>query len=153
MSKPKVKNQPRGESVRATQNPESYLSKTPVWRFADFDWDGPFGLESCESVGAKLIVHIRQHLASYETMTWNEILSATGGRSVGNNNHLIEVRKFKKSVQERLREKKIFVDHLFSLRLDATTRVYGVRETNILRIVLFDPFHKDKDRCAYEFSS
>lgn len=85
-------------------------------------------------------------------MTWGEILKASGGRSNGNNSHEIARDKFKPAVEGRLRERKILADSLFSLRLDAGTRVYGVREGRCLRIVFFDPNHKDKAKCAYAFA-
>ncbi|PBB38692.1 hypothetical protein CK221_03290 [Mesorhizobium sp. WSM3868] len=84
-------------------------------------------------------------------MTWADIQKASGGRSSGTNSHPISRDKFKKDVQDRLKERGILADTLFSLRLDAGTRLYGVRERNCLRIVFFDPHHKDRDKCAYEF--
>jgi hypothetical protein len=154
MAKPKYKNKPSGETARIQQDPESYLKMKPVWRFSDFDWEGPFGHECCVSHIANIRSHIEDHLASYETMTWEEILKASGGKKEGkgNNSHAIARDKFKKKVQKRLDERKIFADTLFSLRLDQGTRLYGVREINCLRVVFFDPHHKDHSRCAYEFS-
>jgi hypothetical protein len=151
---PKAKKQPQqGDNVRIAADPENYLKMTPVWRFRDFDWDGPWGLESCADRIANMRSHIEAHLSSFETMTWEEILRANGGRGEkgGNNSHPIAREKFKKEVQERLAEKQIFADDLFSLRLDAGTRVYGVRELNCLRVVFFDPYHKDHAKCAYEY--
>lgn len=142
---------PTTESARRAVDPESYLNQTPVWRFSDFDWESDWGYGCCVQHGEKIRVHIEQHLASFETMTWDEILKAAGGRSNGNNSHEIARDKFKASVEKRLRDRKILADSLFSLRLDAGTRVYGVREGRCLRIVFFDPFHKDKAQCAYQF--
>jgi len=92
------------------------------------------------------------HLASFETMTWNEILRASGGRRSGNNSHEIERDKFKLSAQERLNIRGVFSDTLFSLRLNGGTRIYGVREGRCLRVVFFDPHHKDLNLCAYNFT-
>lgn len=150
--KAKAKRAPdRSEAVRVAVDPTSYLKKTPVWRFSDFDWDSDWGYQCCiDTIGA-LRSHIEEHLSSFESMTWDEILKASGGRSRGNNNHEIARDKFKTEVQKRLDSRKIHADTLFSLRLDAGTRVYGVREGRCLRIVFFDPFHKDKEKCAYDF--
>ncbi|TPL11416.1 hypothetical protein FJ952_26250 [Mesorhizobium sp. B2-4-10] len=152
MGKPKVKKKPGVESVRIGADPESYLKMKPVWRFSDFDWDGPFGHDSCVSHIANIRSHVEDHLANFESMTWDEILKAAGGKKSGNNNHHIARDKFKKDVQKRLEEKNIHADTLFSLRLDQGTRIYGVRELNCLRIVFFDPHHKDHGKSAYEFS-
>ncbi|MBH1943152.1 hypothetical protein I5L01_02795 [Erythrobacter sp. YJ-T3-07] len=149
--RPKAKKQPKGETVRAAVDPNSYLEQTPVWRFSDFDWESSWGYESCLDSAAKLRGHIEQHLSSFETMTWGEILKATGGRRQGNNSHAISRDKFKPDVEARLRQRNVLADTLFSLRLDAGTRVYGVREGSCLRLVFFDPYHKDKAKCAYDF--
>lgn len=150
--RPKAKKAPSGiESARLSTDPETYLKQTPVWRFSDFDWDSNWGYQSCSERGANIRDHIEKHLASFETMTWGEILRAAGGRSSGNNSHEISRDKFKPAVQSRLTERKILADTLFSLRLDAGTRIYGVREGRCLRMVFFDPFHKDRNRCAYAF--
>ncbi|MER8916207.1 hypothetical protein NKI32_20515 [Mesorhizobium sp. M0761] len=150
---PKYAKKPRAGDVRIQSDPESYLKQTPVWRFIDFDWDGPWGHACCVSHVASIRTHVENHLASFETMTWAEILKAAGGKGEGkgNNSHDISRDKFKKVVQERLTSKSILADTLFSLRLDAGTRIYGVRERNCLRIVFFDPHHKDKEKCAYEY--
>lgn len=139
------------ETPRISVDPDSYLAKTPVWRFSDFDWDGDWGYDSCEFKAAHIRGHIEHHLASFETMTWGEILKASGGRRSGNNSHDISRDKFKASVEKRLSLKNVLADTLFSLRLDAGTRIYGVREGRCLRIVFFDPYHKDPGKSAYAF--
>jgi hypothetical protein len=149
--KPKAKKNPSPEGPRVASDPESYLKQTPVWRFSDFDWDSDWGFTSCVERIANIRSHIEEHLASFETMTWAEILRASGGRNNGNNSHEVQRDKFKTDVQKRLDSRKVLADTLFSLRLDAGTRVYGVREGRCLRIVFFDPFHKDKAKCAYQF--
>jgi hypothetical protein len=150
--KPSFLKEPRSENARIKTDPDSYLKQMPVWRFSDFDWESPWGHNCCVSHIANLRNHIEKHLSSFESMTWSEILRASGGRRNGTNSHPIARDEFKKEVQERLVQKNILSDELFSLRLDAGTRIYGVRETNCLRIVFFDPHHKDKKLCAYQFT-
>lgn len=86
-------------------------------------------------------------------MYWADILKAAGGRGEGKgtNSHEISRDKFKGEARKRLIEKKILAEKIMSLRLDAGTRVYGVREGNCLRIIWFDPDHKDKAKCVYDF--
>ena len=152
--RPKAHRSPKyAESARTQSDPDSYLKQTPVWRFSDFDWDSDWGNVCLVEHAAKLKTHIEAHLASFETMTWDEILKSSGGKKLGNNSHPIPRDKFKKSVQKRLTDNKILADTLFSLRLEAGTRVYGVREGRCLRIVFFDPYHKDKAKCAYDYGS
>ena len=151
MGKPKSRLRTRSDQVRFGADPISYLTQYPVWRFRDFDWDGPWGYASCEARVGNLRKHIEQHLASFETMTWAEILRASGGRRNGNNNHEMATDKLKPSAVSRLRDKGINADTIFSLRLDQSTRVYGIREGNSLRIAFFDPHHTDRNLCAYNF--
>lgn len=152
--KPKLSkdNRPTTEIIKIGVDPDSYLKLAPVWRFSDFDWDGPWGLASCSERIDHLKSHIEKHLASFETMTWGEILIASGGRKNGTNSHPISADKFKNEARSRFAGKNIIADTIFSLRLDAGTRIYGIREGNCLRIILFDPFHKDPEKCAYLFS-
>lgn len=137
--------------MRLGADPVSYLQQFPVWKFRDFDWDGPWGYATCASHVEKLRTHIADHLANFETMTWAEILAASGGRRAGNNHHEMDADKLKPAALTRLRGKGINADTIFSLRLDQGTRLYGVREGNCLRIALFDPHHKDRNLCAYDF--
>lgn len=150
---PRIKFKPKGERVKPGGNPNSFLDQTPVWRFSDFDWDGPWGLSTCAHRIQHLQAHIQQHLGSFESMTWNEILSASGGKAEGkgNNSHQIARDKLKKAAVDRLSAKNIMADTIFSLRLDQGTRVYGVREGRCLRITFFDPHHKDKSKSAYDW--
>jgi hypothetical protein len=152
VGKPKSRLRTRRDEVRIASNPDNYLKQYPVWKFIDFDWQGPWGYDSCELQIQNLRKHIESHLASFETMTWAEILRASGGRSHGTNSHEIPTDKLKPEAIARLRAKSINADTILSLRLDAGTRVYGVREGNCLRIALFDPHHKDKELCAYDFN-
>lgn len=149
---PKIKQAPSSNKVKVAVDPDSYLKQKSVWRFSDFDWDGGWGLATCREKITNIQSHIQDHLSAFETMTWGEVLKASGGRGEGkgNNSHPISVEKFKSEVRERLKDKNITAEELFSLRLDQGTRLYGVRENNCLRIVIFDPNHKDRAKCAYE---
>jgi hypothetical protein len=135
---------------KLAEDPENYLRLSPVWRFSSFDWNGPWGISAC--VGSKWRDHIEGHLSSFETMTWAEILKASGGRSHGTNSHPIKLDKFSKMAREQLSALGVYADTLFSLRLAATVRIYGIRQGSCLQILWFDPFHMSGDtRAAYKW--
>lgn len=139
---PKYLQRPADKQVRSGADPEYYIHQKPTWTFRSFDWDGPWGLTACAQHNWRR--HIEQHLANFETMTWDEIQKATGGRGQGsgNNHHHLERTKFTQIAQGRLTANGIYSDTFFSLRLENTSRIYGIREGNCLRIVWFDPFHE-----------
>lgn len=140
------------EEPRVSEQPDFYKTNFPVWRFGSFDWDGPWGLSACASKNWRS--HIEQHLASFETMTWAEIERASGGKRAGRgaNSHPLSRDRFSRNAINRLKEKNIFGDSFFSLRLENTVRIYGIREGSCLRIIWFDPFHFQGDgRAAYRW--
>lgn len=148
---PKYRHEPRAALPRIATDPESYKKQTPVWRFSMFDWDGPWGISALAK--KDLRKHFEKHLANLESMTWASIESATGGKSHGTNSHDLPIEKFTKVARQRLAAKGIESDTIFSLRLENTVRVYGVRSGACLRIVLFDPFHFEGSKeAAYEWS-
>jgi hypothetical protein len=76
-------------------------------------------------------------------MTWQEILSATGGRSHGNNSHNISVSELIKEARDRLAEINLDdVDELFSLRLEGKIRIWGMLDNDVLKILWYDPKHE-----------
>jgi len=150
---PKAGAQAVSGTPRISEDPESYLAQKPAWRFNAFDWDGPWGVDACAA--AKWRLHIEQHLANLETMTWSEILKTAGGKKAGrgNNHHPIEREKFSKEARRRLEELCIYAEQLFSLRLEKCVRLYGIRQGNCLQVLWFDPWHCDRDgRAAYGWS-
>lgn len=147
---PKYKSSPAEKEIRLGASPDSYLKENPVWRFKDFDWDGPWGQETCVHCIGDIRKYIEKHLASMETMTWEEIQKASGGRREGggSNSHHISIEKLTKIAKDRLKDRGIYADTVFSLRLEQCVRIYGVREGNCLRIVFLDPHHCQRDGTA-----
>jgi hypothetical protein len=139
--KPKKDKKPTAPQPKTHIQPDSYKSKYPVWRFGYFDWDGPWGVTACSAKNWRK--HIEGHLANIESMTWMTIEQAAGGKSSGHgtNSHSLPRDKFSKVARDRLDELKIHGDSFFSLRLENTVRIYGIREDNCLRIIWFDPYH------------
>ena len=148
---PKLGGTPSAGLPKAGAEPESYKTKNPVWRFSSFDWDGTWGILACADKNWRK--HIQSHLAAFETMTWAQIELTGGGRSHGTNSHYLPRSKLTKVARDRLEERKIYGDNFFSLRLENTVRIYGIREDNCLRIIWFDPFHfQGNDQAVYSWS-
>lgn len=120
---------------------ENALKMKPAWQLSQVDFEGPYGWGSVDR--DTLLGEIHAKLANFETMTWDEILKASGGRSSGNNSHEVEVDKLSSAAQQRLTElRQLDLDSLFSLRLSGKGRVWGVRDGRVLRVLWYDPDHQ-----------
>jgi len=130
-----------GKSVRFNAAPESTDGQSPAWQFHKRDKDHTkWGWSKLSAEDFQGILHT--HLCQFETMTWAEILKASGGRTHGTNHHNIELSRCSKEAQKRLQElKSDDVDELFSLRINATTRLFGIKEGRVLRFIWHDPDH------------
>lgn len=107
--------------------------RKPVWRFSIMDFDGPFGCNDITPCQA-MIIHGR--LSALESMTWNEIERR-------NEHHLIAVSRLSKEARDRLNEiAQDDVEHLYSLRIASTERVWGIRDRHVLKLLWWDPEHK-----------
>lgn len=124
-------------------DPSSCLKQKPAWQFSNRDLSHPqWGWNSLSA--EDFISALNQHLCKLETMTWDEILKASGGRGQGNgnNHHNIEVSEICRAAQQRLLELNIDVDQLFSLRLTGAWRLWGIKEGQILRFLWSDKNHE-----------
>lgn len=145
---PKWAAEPSNDRVpRIKENPASTDKQTIAWQFHRMDQDhekwgwGKVG-------GDGLLGLIRAHMCHLERMTWAEIQAATGGKSAGNgnNNHFVSVAQMPKEARDRLEALRLDdIDDLFSLRLEGTMRIYGIRDGRVLRLVWHDPHHGSKD--------
>lgn len=140
--KPAWKAEPQpAKEVRFQTTPESTNQQTPAWQFhkrdrehAAWGWDRLSHQEFCDLVYDKL--------ANFESMTWDEILKAAGGRNRGNNSHNVTLEKCCKDARDRLAElMQDDIDELFSLRLTGTHRLWGIKEGRVLRFIWNDPDH------------
>jgi len=95
----------------------------------------PFGWHQ---VSREKILDIRHKLASFESMTWGEILIK--GKQ---NHHLVPVERIAGRAQDRLREiGQDDVDEVVSLRLTGQERVWGILEGSVLKVLWWDPRHQ-----------
>ena len=108
--------------------------KKPLWQIRTLDLDGPWGRNKLD---AEALKDIYEKLANFETMTWDEIIK-TGS-------HPVKIENICSKAQKRLAEIIIKIDteeELFSLRISATKRLWGIREHNILKLLWWDPLHE-----------
>lgn len=123
------------KEINSLAEPENYLRQHPSWRFMRADKERWIITED-------FVEHILPFLASFETMTWQEILSASKGHGSGSKNHEIEVSKLIRDAQKRLEELRIYDDTLTSLRFGGKPRLWGNREANVFNILWYDAEHE-----------
>lgn len=130
---------PQGSSVRREFDPSGSDNQTVVWGISTFDLDGPWGLGALKEVDWNAVLG---HMRSFETMTWAEILRASGGRREGNNNHPIPVGELTTAAQKRITAIQLEdIETVFSLRCMATVRLYGIRDQRVCKLLWLDPWH------------
>ncbi|MCY3956656.1 MAG: hypothetical protein OXF47_11770 [Nitrospira sp.] len=132
---------PHKKEVRANaEELERQESATIAWKFSALDDGGEWGWEGAakEDWWEKIFTKLK----SIDSMTWAELARATGGRNNGNNHHFVQVKDLAKQAKDRLKEKnQEDVTQLFSLRLNARTRIYGIRDGRALKLLWYDPNH------------
>jgi hypothetical protein len=133
-----------GQQIRVKESPGSTDHQTPAWQFHRCDED--HSLWGWSKLKENEHLEIIKLLYGFEKMPWNQIKQAAGGRSSGTNHHPLPIDGFTKEAQKRLEQLKLDDnDELFSLRLNNTLRLYGIRDGRVLRFVWHDPHHGSKD--------
>ena len=137
--------QPHSKEVRTKENPDSTDQLTPAWQFHRCDREHSlWGWEKLPN--EEFIKIIKDHLHSFENMTWVTIKQASGGRKNGTNSHPLPIEGFAKDAIKRLQELKLDdIAELFSLRLNNTVRLYGIKDGRVLRFIWHDPHHGTKN--------
>ncbi len=138
---PDPRKQPRLGSIRvfpekhpAVEAKSDYLAHRPSWRLSRLETTGPFGWHRLEPTQ---IEFLRARLASFEALSWNEILVRDR-----DNNHFIELSSLSKQAQYRLQELQIDdVDALLSLRIRGKERVFGTLSQGVFYVLWWDPGH------------
>lgn len=122
------------------EQPERYMTENPVWSFRRIDMTHPrWSIKSCGDIYGKIITKLRD----FEGMTWQDIISASGGRSHDTNSHFEDVANLCKEARERILELHMEdEDRLFSLRLTAMERLYGILDGRTFFIIWYDPGHE-----------
>ncbi len=142
-----VPRRPRGPRTRTTGAPTRHDRETIAWAFGIVDVDGPWGWRSTAS--RYWWSEILPQLKNLESMTWDVILQAAGGRTAGNNSRFVEIDDLTPRAKARLAEiGQDDVSELFSLRLAARARIYGIRDRRALKLIWYDPFHGTNSRAV-----
>lgn len=141
---PRINHEPNsGQQIRTKENPGTTEHQTPAWQFHRCDED--HSLWGWSKLQNNEHLEIIKSLHGFEKMTWNQIKQAAGGRSSGTNSHSLPIDGFSKEAKKRLEQLKLDDnDELFSLRLNNTLRLYGIRDGRVLRFIWRDPHHGSK---------
>ena len=132
----------------AINNISSYFAKNPSWSFDYVDEN-----EDEYNIFMNCSGELLKQLQSLERMTWQEILSASGGRNYGTNSHFIPIEAISKVFKKKLQNLKYISEDLraiFSLRLQGKLRLIGLidENTGVFKIIWYDAKHE-----VYELSS
>lgn len=137
----KQKENPIGNNIKHTINPEAYYDKSPSWSFNTCDAKH-WSLES-EEVKKLFWCEILPWLKSMERRTWKEILINSKKQ-----NHHILISQLNKCAIDRLEQLKIEAEAIVSLRLNGTHRMYGHIQNGVFFVLWFDFNHGDNDECV-----
>lgn len=95
----------------------------------------PFGWQNV--TGEKLL-DIRQQIAGFESMTWNEI--SVQGKYL---HHSVAVCDLIPAARKRLQQLGLGdLDQLFRFRLANLERLWGYRDRNVMNVLWWDPKHE-----------
>jgi hypothetical protein len=123
----------KNKKPRSELDPSSYMRARPSWRLGNVRMKPPFGWSE---ISRRDMQGVLSHLASLETMTWNEILV------VGNkHNHFVAVSGLSKQARENLDQDWQGAERIVSLRLSNLKRIWGVIEQGIFHLLWWDPDH------------
>lgn len=119
-------------------DPDTWKDKTPVWVFSKHDKEHDrWSCKYCDNFYEKIILK----LSDFEGMTWKEITRQTHDNG-SSSNHFINIDSLSHEAQKRLYSMKIFIDQIFSLRLNNKVRLIGILENGTFRILWYDENHE-----------
>lgn len=96
------------------------------------DLEGPWGWLNIQS--KDILVSIMEKLGNFESMTWGEI-------DRNRHNHPMPFDEIPKEARERLKERELDDQELYSFHLSAKKRIWGKREREAFYIIWWDPEH------------
>lgn len=82
-------------------------------------------------------------LLDRERMTWAQIANQTGGRRSGTNSHHIPISTISREAQELLKRNSLEdMDEIYSLRVQAKKRLFGIIQEYVFYILWYDRNHE-----------
>lgn len=136
------KNSNKAEKTTVKQADVGYDNAIPVWMFDKIDRNG----ESIAfDITRKDFDHreILDKMISFSSMTWAQLNRQThdNGRS---KNHILQVESLSKVAQNRIIAMHLEEDNdrLYSIALNNTLRVIGIRDKDRFHVLWYDPEHK-----------
>lgn len=130
---PKTLIDPRLDRKPKAEFDEDWREMKPAWRVSLLEMHTPYGWKEIDQAEA---VQVRDRLASYESMKWKEIIPSY-------RSHLIKVTDLSADARNHLVAiEQDDVDSVVSLGIDQLSRVVGILEHNILKVLWWDPEHE-----------
>lgn len=128
------------KQAKNVEDPLSFMGLHPVWSFKKLDNGyGKWGFIHSDNLYNDVISKLKDN----EGLTWNQIISASGGRSHGTNSHYENVSDLVPEAQKRWKDLHLEeYDRIFSLRLTGRHRLYGILQSGVFSIVWFDQNHE-----------
>jgi len=123
---------------RSEKQPQSafhddWREMKPAWRVSLLEMHTPYGWNE---IGEGEAIQVRDRLASYESMKWKEIVPSY-------RSHFIKVSDLSKEARDHLVAiEQDDVDSVVSLGIDQMSRVVGILEHNVLKVLWWDPAHE-----------
>ena len=147
----KIKSKILPQKTKTVRSEEQYPGSdqlTICWHLGEFDWPGPWGEGACQNLDFRQFLN--RTISKWEQMTWAELYSGSGGRRQGNNNHPADRSKLSSRAKKRLRSIKLDdLESLVPLRIDSTTRFYGIRDGRSFQFLWYDPWHDIKNKAVF----
>jgi hypothetical protein len=148
---PKVGAAPAERQIKTGGDPESFDKETIAWQFHRMDVDHQhWGW----NLPANQWREILKSLKVFEGLTWAKLKETSGGRRHGTNHHSLGIEELSINAKNRIVELGLEqYDKIFSLRMAATLRLYGIREGRVMRLIWRDPHHHHGSRnCVWPYN-
>jgi hypothetical protein len=130
---PKTLVDSRADKKPKLEYSDDWREMKPAWRVSLLEMHTPFGWKEIDLDSAS---QVRDRLASYESMKWKEIVP-------GYRSHFIKIADLSKEAREHLVSiEQDDIDSVLSLGIDQMSRVVGILEHNVMKVLWWDPEHQ-----------